>query len=91
MKPFYFHASVQHNSGRYWSVGVKTWAKDIEDASRIFLAWGSGVMCHPNCGNVTLSKITMTDEGKGFSLPNEPELCAEIRKFLDYGRGEIPT
>jgi len=85
---FYFEVRVYRSSdSNYHTVGFKTCAPDIQEASRFFLAWASGVSAAPTCSVVRLiSVLTSPVVGRGYLWPTDIMLQSEIRHFLVGGK-----
>jgi len=84
---FYFEVRVYRViDSNYHTVGFKTCAQDIQEASKFFLAWASGVQSAPTCSVVRLiSVLTTPVVGRSYLWPTDIALQSEIRHFLVGG------
>lgn len=82
---FFFEARIYRSDERYWTIGLQTTAPDLEEASRTFYAWSSGVLIHPKCTRVGLQsvEIGVAPPNRGYQYPNSPVLRTEIQLFLN--------
>lgn len=80
---YFFDFRIYYPNQHYWGTCIKLWAQDLEDASKIFLAWSSGVKVHPQVASIHIESVHMfASPNKQYYYPSDPELIVHIRKVL---------